>query len=181
MLVAVMQLVLDEAEALGLDGPSFRRFYDDALPRVYGYLLHRVGWSVPVAEDLTQETFFAAVRELKRDRRVDDPTRWVLGIARHKLLDHYRAQERADVPSAEVGDEVDARPFDTSAADARERAVTALTSLPAAQRAAVVLRHFDGFTVPEVAELMGRSVEAVESLLARGRVAFRRAYNEEVA
>jgi RNA polymerase sigma-70 factor (ECF subfamily) len=57
--------------------------------------------------------------------------------------------------------------------------VAALARVPAAQRAALVLRHVDGFSVPEVADLLGRSVEAVESLLARGRVSLRRAYLEE--
>jgi DNA-directed RNA polymerase specialized sigma24 family protein len=40
------------------------------------------------------------------------------------------------------------------------------------------LRHLDGLSVPEVAATLERSVEAVESLLARGRVSFRRAYTE---
>jgi RNA polymerase sigma-70 factor (ECF subfamily) len=44
------------------------------------------------------------------------------------------------------------------------------------QRAALVLRHLDGYSVPEVAAALGRSVEATESLLARGRRHFRRAY-----
>ncbi len=59
-----------------------------------------------------------------------------------------------------------------------ERAVEVLAQLPAAQRAALVLRHLDGLSVPEVARTLERSVEAVESLLARGRVSFRRAYAE---
>jgi RNA polymerase sigma-70 factor, ECF subfamily len=83
---------------LALDPGSFRAFYDDALPRVYGYFLHRCGGSVPVAEDLTQETFLAAVAELKKDKRVATPVAWIYGIARHKLLDHYRRQEGADRP-----------------------------------------------------------------------------------
>ena len=52
-----MELAVREVEALGLDPERFRAFYEDALPRIYGYFLHRCGGSVPVAEDLTQETF----------------------------------------------------------------------------------------------------------------------------
>ena len=58
-----------ETEPLDLDAGDFRRFYEDALPRVYGYLLHRCGGSASVAEDLTQETFLAAVAELKKGSR----------------------------------------------------------------------------------------------------------------
>ena len=47
------------------------------------------------------------------------------------------------------------------------------------QRAALVLRHMEGLSVPELAQVLGRSVEAAESLLSRGRVGFKRAYLEE--
>ena len=101
LVIAFMEVPAATAEAvLRLDTESFRAFYDDALPRVYGYLLHRCGGSVTVAEDLTQETFLAAVAELKKSQQVRTPTAWIYGIARHKLLDHYRRQERADRPLA---------------------------------------------------------------------------------
>src|SRR5262245_27259618 len=81
-----------------LDTPlgAFTAFYEEALPRVYGYFLHRCGGSVQVSEDLTQETFLAAVAELKKGKRVRTPIAWIYGIARHKLLDHYRRQERSE-------------------------------------------------------------------------------------
>src|ERR1700674_5236597 len=94
--ISLMELIEQETEALGLDAASFRAFYDDALPRVYGYFLHRTGGSPAGAEDLTQETFLAAVRELKKGRRPETPIPWIYGIARHKLLDHYRRREKAE-------------------------------------------------------------------------------------
>jgi len=51
---------------VALDARSFGRFYEDSLPRIYGYFVHRCGGSALTAEDLTQETFLAAVAELKR-------------------------------------------------------------------------------------------------------------------
>src|SRR5215217_7144278 len=95
LVIAFMELPAPEAEApLGLDAESFNAFYDEALPRVYGYFMHRCGGSAAVAEDLTQETFLAAVAEVKKERHVRTPGAWIYGIARHKLLDHYRRQER---------------------------------------------------------------------------------------
>lgn len=162
-------------EPLGLDASSFRAFYDEALPRVYGYLVRRCGGSAAVAEDLTQETFLAAVRELRRGRAIDAPVPWVLGIARHKLLDNYRRSERR-APELELAPETDGAALEPDPRD--ERALAALGRVPAAQRAALVLRHLDGLSVPEVAATLERSVEAVESLLSRGRASFRRAYAE---
>ena len=169
-------------EQSALDARSFGRFYEDSLPRIYGYFVHRCGGSAPTAEDLTQETFLAAVAELKKERRVVTPTAWIYGIARHKLLDYYRRQERQDRPLGLAADdaEQDGETVVEDEQHARDGAVAALTAVAAAQRAALVLCYVDGYSVPEAAELLGKSVEAVESLLARGRQSFKRAYREEV-
>ena len=169
--------------ALDTSPRAFRAFYDDALPRVYGYFLHRCGGSVQVAEDLTQETFLAAVAELKKERPVSTPIPWIYGIARHKLLDHYRWQAQAE-RGHEVAwnaDEIEHELVVPDNAHARERAVRALVSVAASQRAALVLCYVDGFSVAEAATLLGRSVKAVESLLTRGRQSFKRAYQEDSA
>jgi RNA polymerase sigma-70 factor, ECF subfamily len=177
--IALMELVVDEAAALEADTDAFSGFYEDALPRVYGYFLHRCGGSVPLAEDLTQETFLAAVAELRKGRRVDAPIRWIYGIARHKLLDHYRRRERveralAPVPDAELGEIV----LDENAGEARDRAVAALAAVAASQRAALVLCYLDGFSVQEIGAALGKSTAAVHSLLERGRASFKSAYLE---
>ncbi len=170
----------EAAAALGLDPESFRAFYEEALPRMYGYFLHRCGGSIAIAEDLTQETFLAAVRELKKEKRVEAPTPWIYGIARHKLVDHYRRQEREE-RSLALAFEAEEREEELVVADdpeAQERAIAALASIASTQRAALVLCYVDGLSVPEAARALEKSVEAVESLLARGRQSFKRAYLE---
>ena len=104
------------------DPAAFARFYDDALPRIYGYFLHRCAGGSPVAEDLTQETFIAALAELRKGRRVDAPLPWLYGIARHKLFDHYRREARRGTVDAVEEAEVDRLGED------RERVLGALTS-----------------------------------------------------
>jgi RNA polymerase sigma-70 factor, ECF subfamily len=169
--------------ALDTSPDAFRAFYEEALPRVYGYFLHRCGSSVPVAEDLTQDTFLAAVTELKKGKRVVTPIAWIYGIARHKLMDHYRAQERSERGLALTGqaDEIEDEVIVPDEEEARERATSALASVAASQRAALVLCYVDGFSVREAAGILGKGEEAVESLLARGRASFKRAYLEERA
>jgi RNA polymerase sigma-70 factor, ECF subfamily len=158
----------------GLDAASFRGFYDEALPRIYGYFLRRTS-SPTLAEDLTQDTFMAAVRELKSGRLPQNPAAWIHGIARHKLVDHYRRAGRSELALSAVGEP----PLAATTEDAeRERVAAALARVPATQRAVVVLCHLDGFTVREVAEALGKSEKAVESLLGRGRESLRRAYLE---
>jgi RNA polymerase sigma-70 factor (ECF subfamily) len=177
--IATMELVVEEAGSLDPDPDAFSGFYEDALPRVYGYFLHRCGASVSVAEDLTQETFLAAVAELKKGRRVEAPVRWIYGIARHKLLDHYRRQERVEhAPVLDTDAELGEIALDEHARDARDRAVAALAAVAASQRAALVLCYLDGFSVQEIAAALGKSTAAVHSLLERGRASFKSAYLE---
>ena len=169
--------------AAPLSAPAaFSDFYAETLPHVYGYFIHRCGGSRAVAEDLTQEKFMSAVRQIKgQGTRPDSPIAWVLGIARHKLIDHYRRQAREQRRLEAVAGEASVDEWiewDDNAS--RERAVAALGDVAELQRAALVLRYMDGLSVPEVARSLGKSVHATESLLARGRARFKQAY-EEVA
>jgi RNA polymerase sigma-70 factor (ECF subfamily) len=67
-------------------GAAFLALYDRALPEVSGYLLSRCGDRM-VAEDLTSDTFLAAVTAADG---APSTTGWLIGIARHKLADHWR-------------------------------------------------------------------------------------------
>ena len=164
------------------DPEQFRLFYADALPRVYGYFLRRCGAEIALAEDLTQETFLAAVAELRRGAIVVTPRSWILGIARHKLLDHFRRQRRIGwstvswESTVEEHDEALLVPEDDVAS--RDHAVATLALVPLMQREALVLHYLDGLSVAEVASLLQRSVSATESLLARGRASFRQGFGE---
>ena len=152
--------------------------YDEILPQVYGYVLRRVRNRTD-AEDLTAEAFMAAVTSIGRGQ-VDEVTpAWLIGIARHKLADHWRRAERdqrrltavASNEPTEAGDPWD---VELDLLDARE----VLEALGAHHRAALTLRYVDDLTVPTVAELLGRTVHATEALLVRARSAFRAAYEE---
>ena len=74
--------------------PGLLSLYDRALPEVYGYLLARCGQRA-VAEDLTAETFLAAVRA-EADGGGPTTVAWLIGTARHKLVDHWRRREREE-------------------------------------------------------------------------------------
>jgi RNA polymerase sigma-70 factor, ECF subfamily len=151
--------------------------YHRALPQVYGYLLPRCG-SVALAEDLTADTFVAAVAAAKGRDEPDVTVAWLVGVARHKLVDHWRrlAREQRGLALAEMaGDGVD-DPWDEWL-DA-EAAHAALARLPVHQRGALTLRYLDGLPVAEVAGHLGRTVHATETLLARARAALRRVYQE---
>lgn len=165
--------------AIGTDGSQdLLRLYDDALPQVYGYLLSRCG-AVPLAEDLTAETFLAAVDAVRRPAPVALSVGWLIGVARHKLVDHWRrkARDERDLHAVAAERVEPADPWDQALDALTVHAV--LDRLGAHHRAALTLRYLDGLPVPEVAALLDRTLHATEALLVRARSAFRHAYTEE--
>jgi RNA polymerase sigma-70 factor (ECF subfamily) len=160
-------------------GPALLELYDVALPEVYGYLLSRCRQR-PLAEDLTAETFLAAVEAVRTRPPRDLTIAWLVGVARHKLADHWRRAEREERGLRLIGNDSDRRPDDPW--DERLDALLArevLTMLGPHHRAALTLRYLDGLPVPEVAEHLGRTVHATEALLVRARAAFRQAYQRK--
>jgi len=148
--------------------------YDVALPEVYGYLLSRCG-NRTLAEELTSETFLGAVAGARKPGAVISVA-WLIGIARHKLVDHWRRREREERGLRLVHD---TDPSTEDPWDAELDALLArqvLARLGPHHRAALTLRYLDGLGVPEVARHLGRTVHATEALLVRARSAFRREY-----
>ncbi len=151
--------------------------YDAALPEVYGYLLSRCR-DVALAQDLTAEAFLAAVTAA---RRAPGPvsTGWLIGVARHKLADHWRRQEREQrnlrLAHSEQHEADD--PWDSALDAVLARQV--LDQLGVHHRAALTLRYLDGLPVNDVARQLDRTVHATEALLVRARTAFRRIYQGE--
>ncbi len=172
-------MVSTPAPASADQGPVLLELYDDALPQVYGYLLHRCG-DESTAEDLTSETFMAAVDGVNRSRIPDLTVAWLIGVARHKLVDHWRRIGREERKLAAVeSDPGQATEVDDW--DVRVDAVVAhevLAELGPHHRAALTLRYLDGLPVPAVAGHLGRTIHATEALLVRARHAFRAEYGE---
>jgi RNA polymerase sigma-70 factor (ECF subfamily) len=158
-----------------LEPGEFRLFYDEALPVVYGYFLRRCGGRVDVAEDLTQQTFASALAGLRAGTEVAAPLPWVVAIARRRLVDHWRA-ETSWRRRLDAGRRMSAGAF---APDLPEpELAVALGRVSSEHRTALVLRYVDDLSVRQIAELMGRSERATESLLVRARSALADEYRE---
>ena len=159
-------------------GGGLLDLYDEALPQVYGYLLARCG-DVALAEDLTAECFLAAVAAVRKPGPPPLNVAWLIGVARHKLVDHWRAREREQRGLRSVRGEQPAAEDPWDAQLDLIRARDTLARLGPHHRAALTLRYLDGLTVPSVAAQLGRTVHATEALLVRARNAFRRVYTGE--
>ena len=160
------------------DGGALLALYDDALPHVYGYLLARCG-RTSLAEDLTSETFLVAADALRSSRPVHLDRAYLIGIARHKLADHWRRESRERTRLGEVAGGLDDVDDPWQARLDRVLAQQTLARLAPQHRAVLTLRYVDDLPVAGCAEVIDRSIHATETLLVRARRAFRRAYPSE--
>lgn len=126
------------------------------------------------AEDVTQETMLRLWRAAPGWRRGEaQPRTWAYRVATNLCTDRLRARRRGGMlPIDAVAEPAD--PGRTALAgmveaDRMQALGAALERLPERQRQAVVLRHIEGLTNPEIAEILAVGVEAVESLTARGK------------
>ena len=145
-----------------LDSTDLGAFCEQTLDEVYRYALRLTGGDCARTADLTQETYASLVRHV--NRHPDDAVglAWLITCCRHRHLDTVRTRRRRERNQIRSWQPAAVEP------DARDDAViSALGRLRSDERAVLVLRHVDGFSVAEVAELIGKSVAATDSMLRR--------------
>ncbi len=124
------------------------------------------------AEDVAQEAMLRLWRIAPHWRTGEaQVSTWLYRVAVNLCADRRRARARL-APLDSAADAADGAPQALTAMMAADRAaalLAALARLPDRQRQAVVLRHLEGLSNPEIAAVMDTSVEAVESLTARGK------------
>jgi len=123
-----------------------------------------------LTEDLVQDVFVTLVRQ-RADRELEQlGLPWLLTVARSRFIDHIRSSTARTL--RETADDVvvvgSATEVDAEVVSA-EHARWMLSQLPDAERWALVLAVVEGMPVTELADVLGRSVDATHSLLARGR------------
>jgi RNA polymerase sigma factor (sigma-70 family) len=120
------------------------------------------------AEDVTQTTFLNAYRALERGVKPRKPSNWLLAIASNAIKQRFR-QEKSRPRQIELDDRIArAEPDDEDGPSVGEL-LTALSKIPPQQRQAIVLREFEGRSYAEIAEILGITTSALETLLFRAR------------
>ena len=145
------------------------------LPDVFAYVARRVS-DHQEAEDVTAEVFAAAFVALPRQKGLNGPYPWLLGIARRKVADALRRWGRREGRTSALTEETPAASSGQpeAALARRERASLIremLATLPKDQREALLLHYVEGLPQAQVAAVLGRSPAAVNSLLQRARAA----------
>ena len=148
-----------------------RQLYERHSSRIFGFCLSRLG-SREEAEDAVQTTFLNAQRGLGRGVVPEYELAWLFKIAQNVCHNrHQSARRRGRVETAHDLDalqDVIASPDRTPGVSLGEL-TQALGAIPTRQRRALVLREFQGYSYEEIANELGISVAAVETLLFRAR------------
>ena len=140
-------------------------------PRAYAHAARILG-DPAEAEDVAQEAMIRLWR-IAPDWRQGEAkvTTWLYRVVANLCIDRRRKGGRQTALDA-VPDPADGAPGAAERLQEADRAAAlqaALGALPGRQRQAVVLRHIEGLSNPEIATVMDISTEAVESLTARGK------------
>jgi RNA polymerase sigma-70 factor (ECF subfamily) len=167
--------LLEQARAF--DEEALAKLYDQYAPRVYAYLYRRVQ-DAQLAEDLTGEVFLRVLQAIRSERSWHTSFRaWLYRIAHNLVVDHYRRQPPEPVIALEgqpIASGVDEDPEALLAEQAsRQRLWEALHRLTPDQQQVIALRFGEQLTAREVAEVMGKSVGAVEALQHRALASLR--------
>lgn len=154
------------------DKEAFGLLYDHYQASVYRFLYYRTR-SQTLAEDLTSETFFRALRSMNGFRwQGKDFGAWLMTIARNLTMDHYKAgRTRLELTTEDMSPHDDTTEGPEGAVIAgltNEVLLKALTELPVEQRECLIMRFLQGLSIAETAKALDRSDGAVKQLQLRG-------------
>ena len=149
---------------------EFERLYQQHVGDVYRYALAVLRNPVD-AEDVTQTTFLNAWRAFRSGEHPRAPQNWFLSIAHNVCRVRFRTLARRPKEAALEPDLV-ADAADDGTPSAQE-ILDALSELPLNQRAALVMRELEGRSYGEIAQILGVTKPAVETLLFRARKSLR--------
>jgi RNA polymerase sigma-70 factor (ECF subfamily) len=160
------------ARARGGDGEAFRTLVDEHSHRVF-HLAYRITGNEHDAEDVVQESFLRAYRQLGRFEARANFGTWLYRIVANCAVDMLRAKRsRGDQMSVPIEDRVNT-PLESPAAEPgperlaqsaeiERRVAMALSELTPVERAAFTLRHYEGRSIEEICDTLNLKTSAAK-------------------
>jgi len=161
------------------DHDAVTELYNAHVDRLYSLIFNQVDRERETAQEILQETFFAAVMAAGKFRGKSKVNTWLCSIANRKVADYYRRKKREtkhrvqySIDPDEMQDAgesvIDILESEESNKDVRKT----LFSLPLHYRQVLLLKYVEKLPVSEISEIMERSSKSVEGLLTRARKEF---------
>ena len=152
------------------DRGAAQQLTEQLMPKIHAHAYYRLG-NIADAEDITQEAFLKLwkIAPIWKQDKAQVST-WLYRVVSNLCKDRYRRTTLEGMVSVQEPTNESQSPSSKIEEEIRQKALyTAMSRLPESQRLAVQLRHIDELTNPQISEIMEISVEAVESLTARGK------------
>jgi RNA polymerase sigma-70 factor, ECF subfamily len=176
------------------DEATFRTLFDQVFPRLYRFVLARLDGDHDAARDVVQQTFCRAIERLDKYRGEAALYTWLFQICRNTLNDYFRFTSRErrvitpleDLPQVRALLETLAAPQAAAPETGAWRSElgrlvqATVDALPNRYAQVLEWKYIDDWPVKSIAEQLGVSDKAAESLLTRARDAFRAAMTEMV-
>jgi RNA polymerase sigma-70 factor (ECF subfamily) len=163
------------------DERAFERFADCYLPSLLRYARSRLPGDSELARDVAQSTVSRVIENLASFRGESSLSTWMFACCRNEIAAHFRRAGRrpreVELAPGEEWPATDPSPEGTLLSAERVDLVhAALDRMSPVQARAMEWRYVEGLGVDEIARRLESSYKAAESLLSRGRVAFRTIY-----
>ena len=161
------------------DPKAFGELYDEYYPKIFGYILKRTA-NIDVAQDVTSEVFFKALKNVGKFRWRGTPfSSWLYRIAANEITNNFKGARRRQVLTEEVSEFVNlsspSPEIEIAQAEEElrkhEEFLTlheAITKLPVKYQEVITLRFFEKKHLKEIGEILGKKEGTVKSLLHRG-------------
>ena len=162
------------AKAKNGDNAAFEKLYKEFYPKVYYFAKQNVG-SLDAAEDITAETFCAAMESIGSLRSEESFVGWLYCIAYRKCADHIKTAEldrkqREQAAQLAALSEPIMLPDDYAVSEqTKQQLQSVIDSLPSDMRSAMILYYYDNLSVAEVARVIGTNENNANQKLHRAR------------
>ena len=164
------------------DARAFDAFFASYARRLAAFAARRTAFPATSIEDLVQTTLIKAIRNLDRFRGEAALFTWLCEICRNELINMQRKAarrpEHEDIDELVESEETDPL-YALEMSSHRSVIADTLNALPERYARALEWKYGDGFSVDEIARMLGLTTIAAQSLLARARVAFKQSWPQE--
>jgi RNA polymerase sigma-70 factor (ECF subfamily) len=155
---------------------AWQAWYDESFDALYAFALWRSGGRREWADEIVQETWLTAVRQIRRfDPQKGDFLAWLRGLSVNVVRHHARKHERT-VQRERAAARNGVHAASSADRDCQEQITATLDALPERQEQVLRAKYLDGLSVAQIAAQWNDTPKAVESLLTRAREAFRKLY-----
>jgi RNA polymerase sigma-70 factor (ECF subfamily) len=161
------------------DPEVFGRLYDQYYPQIFNYVLRRVA-NIEIAQDITSEAFFKALKNLRQFHWRNVPfSSWLYRIATNQITDYFRKGKQEMFSLEEISDSITpSNPsIESEVLEAGEELRRHedflllhenISKLPIKYQDVITLRFFESKQIKEIGEILGKREGTIKSLLHRG-------------